>query len=378
MLTIQPNDGMEKYLCDKAFETGTPISGTFELLPTCNMDCKMCYVRLSPEEMKKQGQPLSAEQWLRIGKEAATKGTMFLLLTGGEPLLHPEFCEIYESLRSLGICVTINTNGTLINSEITNMFHRNLPRRVNVSLYGSNNEVYENLCRNPKGFTQTMQGIQMLLDAGVPVKLNYTLTPQNYHEIDKIVKIAEDLQVPISIPTYMFPPARKQTCHNGTYLNRLSAKETAQAQVEILYRSFHEEDDYILRIQSILENMKSSEKNEEDMIQPPGGLLCTAGVSSYWVNWKGDLTPCGMLKAPMRNLLNESFETGWSQIQEETKRIFTSTKCFNCRYRKSCQTCAASAYAETGDFIKEVPYHCELCAQYENLLQKHLKDLTEG
>ena len=68
MLTLQPDNGFEKYLCDKAFAEATPISGTFELLPICNMDCRMCYVRLSKEQMNRMGSPLELSEWIRIGK----------------------------------------------------------------------------------------------------------------------------------------------------------------------------------------------------------------------------------------------------------------------------------------------------------------------
>ena len=39
-----------------------PFSGTFELTPLCNMNCRMCYIRMTPEEMKKVGRELSVEE----------------------------------------------------------------------------------------------------------------------------------------------------------------------------------------------------------------------------------------------------------------------------------------------------------------------------
>lgn len=62
MMTIQPSDGFEKYICDKASEKKIPISGTIELLPICNMDCKMCYIKTSVSEMNKMGKPLSVDK----------------------------------------------------------------------------------------------------------------------------------------------------------------------------------------------------------------------------------------------------------------------------------------------------------------------------
>lgn len=378
MLTMQPKDGLEKYLCDRAFETNTPISGTFELLPICNMNCRMCYVRISPEEMKRQGKYLSAEQWLNIGRQAVEKGTVFLLLTGGEPLLHPEFAAIYEGLRNLGICVTINTNGTMITKNLAELFQKNMPRRVNISLYGSSNKVYEDLCCNPKGFDQVMQGINFLRDKEIPIKLNYTLTPQNCSEVDEIMKISDEFKIPISVPTYMFPPARKTGNVDMDMFSRMHPKEAAEKQFEILYKNFQNAPDYVEQLQAMLCEIKQRETAEKDRMQPPGGFLCSAGVSSFWVNWKGRLTSCGMLQHPFRDLLEMDFSTGWDEISEETKKVITSEKCFYCKYRKICQTCAASAYAETGSFENEVPYHCEFCEHYEDILQEHLRQITKN
>lgn len=385
MLTIQPNDGYEKYLCDRAFETCTPISGTFELLPVCNMDCRMCYIRMSPEEMNRQGKILTAKEWLRIGRQAAEKGALFILLTGGEPLLHPEFREIYKGLRALGICVTINTNGTLITEEIADMWQSDLPRRVNISLYGSSDEIYGDFCRNPKGFTQVMRGIRLLKERNIPVKLNCTLTPWNRDDMDNIIRVSEELEIPVSMPTYLFPPARKAGC-TGSCVTvpegyRLSPKEAAKEQVKALYRAFHEDQDYEQNLQEILDEINSREKGREEReegdVSPPGGFLCSAGVRNFWVNWKGELTPCGMMQTPVRNLREQDFSSAWEEIHEESSRIFTSTECFNCKYRKVCQTCAASARAETGDDGNIVPYHCEMSREYERLIKKYLDEIRK-
>ena len=53
----------------------------------------------------------------------------------GEPFLYKDFDKVYNALRNMGIIVTINTNGTLINEEIADMLSENKPRRVNITLY---------------------------------------------------------------------------------------------------------------------------------------------------------------------------------------------------------------------------------------------------
>ena len=52
MDTLENMDKVEKILCEKASLNKVPISGAIELLPLCNMNCGMCYIRLTKEEME--------------------------------------------------------------------------------------------------------------------------------------------------------------------------------------------------------------------------------------------------------------------------------------------------------------------------------------
>lgn len=370
MFTIDPENTMEKYLCDKAFAQHIPLSGTFELLPICNMDCKMCYIRMSPEEMRRQGEVLSAKEWIGFGRQMVKEGMMFLLLTGGEPLLHPEFFDIYHALRNMGICVTINTNGTLITEKTAEEFQKNPPRRVNVSLYGASDETYARLCGNPQGFSQTMRGIRLLLEAGIAVKVNFVPTLHNKEDLEEVIRITEEWNIPVSTPTYIFPPVRKD--ENAEMDKRMSPEEVADLQMSIIHRNHHMEVDYADHLREILEKVQKKEKLC-NRVPVPGGFLCSAGVSSFWVNWKGHATPCGMMPELAEDLRKVPFAKAWKRIMEKSSGIYTSEDCFNCNYRSICQTCAASAHAETGSYDGVPEYHCEICKNYERKLQEELK-----
>ena len=108
---------MVEYLYQKASASGSPISGTFELTPLCNMNCRMCYVRLSKEEQTARGRLKSAEEWLNLAQRCKDAGMLFLLITGGEPFTHPEIRTIIEELHRMGFILTINTNGTMIDEN---------------------------------------------------------------------------------------------------------------------------------------------------------------------------------------------------------------------------------------------------------------------
>ena len=104
----------EKYLIERAARGQIPLNASLELLPVCNMNCDMCYVRLSGEEMERQGRLRRADEWLALADQMKEAGTLFVLLTGGEPLLYPGFREVYLGLRKMGMILTVNTNGTLL------------------------------------------------------------------------------------------------------------------------------------------------------------------------------------------------------------------------------------------------------------------------
>ena len=78
----------KRLLTDDAIVNQKPVYVTFSLTPRCNLHCKMCYV-CNPVE--KAGDELSGAQWLDIARQARDAGAVYVLITGGEPLLHRDF-----------------------------------------------------------------------------------------------------------------------------------------------------------------------------------------------------------------------------------------------------------------------------------------------
>ena len=165
------------YLHSKGRRLGLPIAGNFELTARCNFNCPMCYVHMTPEQLKATGkQELTAGQWIKIAKEARDKGMIFVLLTGGEPLVRKDFFEIYQGMKELGLLISINTNGSMLTGEILERFLQDPPVRFNISLYGGSNETYENMCGLPV-YNRVKENIRSLREAGVDVSLNLSITP---------------------------------------------------------------------------------------------------------------------------------------------------------------------------------------------------------
>lgn len=222
MYDLDNMDSMEKRLIQKAYIKQAPINGSLELLPLCNMNCDMCYVRLSKAEMEQKGRLRTKEEWISLAHQMKDAGTLFLLLTGGEPLLFPEFKELYKELQNMGMILTINSNGTLINEEWADFFAKHKPRRINITLYGADDQAYGKLCHYPAGFQKTVNAIRMLRDREIDVKINGSITSKNEEDIKKILDIAKQYDAAVNLDTYMYPASRERNkpyeskgCGNG-------------------------------------------------------------------------------------------------------------------------------------------------------------------
>ncbi len=348
----------EVRLGQKADAMRLPLGGTMELLPLCNMNCKMCFIRQDPEEMKKQGRMLSCDEWLRIAREAKEAGVLFLLLTGGEPLIYPEFRRLYTTLFDMGFILTINTNGTLIDGDWADFFEARPCRRLNITVYGDSDEAYGRLCRNPKGHTQLMRALELLKERGIPHRLNYTITPDNVDQLQYACGLAKEQGTALEAAAYLFPPIRRE--NQG--FARLSPAQAARAKVDWIKYFYGEQQ---LRVEA-----NAAKPFLEHPVVTVGthGLTCRAGRSGFWMAWNGELLPCGMFLEPKISLLNHSFGEGWKYIVEETAKLRMYAGCDTCRKRHSCIVCGASCLAESGDMTKRPDYLCEMTEEYYKLL----------
>ena len=132
-------EAVRTFLSFKARDKAIPISGSFELTPLCNLDCKMCYVHLQKEQMA-GAQLLTVEQWKAIMQQAIDGGMMYARLTGGECLTYPGFKELYNFLHSKGIEVSILSNGLLMDADMVDFLRVNPPSAVQITLYGASEE----------------------------------------------------------------------------------------------------------------------------------------------------------------------------------------------------------------------------------------------
>lgn len=351
---------MEKVILQRAAGMQKPVSGTLELLPLCNMNCDMCYIRMSREEMKKRGRMRTAEEWIDLCEEMKQEGVLFLLLTGGEPLIFPGFRKLYKALKQMGMILTVNTNGTLIDEDWADFFAEYPPRRINITLYGTNEKTYQNLCHYT-GFEKAVNGIRLLRDRNIDVKLNGSATKANKDQLEELYEIANQLKVPIHVDTYMIPGLRDKNLPIEQQ-SRLNPEDAAEAELLVLKNEMAEKDYYEYR-KTILERVDAPAAY-------PKGMGCMAGNCAFQVNWKGEMHPCLSLSEPSAKVFEEGFKKSWEYISSGSKLLQLGDKCVSCKYRPVCKTCVASAFLETGKYDGVSEYLCKIAEHMVKLLRE--------
>lgn len=343
-----------QYLNQRTREKGIPFSGMFELTPLCNLSCRMCYVHLSPEQMKGK-QLLTGQQWKSLISEAAQAGMMRASLTGGECLTHPDFDEIYLHLQSLGIETTVLSNGLLMTEERIRFFLEHPVSLIQVSLYGASDDDYEQVC-GIRCFDRVIRNIRNMQHSGLP--LSIAITPNRFipDKGERLVKLAASLAIPYNINSNLFQP-RPDTDRQDDPID-----------LEI--------DDYIqlYKLRSALAGYPVQEA-APCQFAPPGrsnkecfGLLCGAGMNTFTIAWDGSMMPCSTLHHVRTAPLEKGFLSAWTEIHEVALHYPIPAECGDCKHNYVCPSCVA-LHAQDAPLGHASP---KLCQRAKKLLQSGL------
>ena len=356
-----------RYFQSKGASLGLPMSGSFELTSRCNFNCKMCYVH---DNQDTYGE-LSAKDWIELGKEAASCGMVFLLLTGGEPFLREDFFEIYSGLKKQGLLISVNTNASLLDESMIRQLAKDPPLRMNVSLYGASNESYRGLCGQP-AFEKVTDNIRALKEAGMQVRINSSITPYNAGDIAGIYGFAREQNMHIKASSYMFPPVRVNGCQYGDAPHRFTAEEAAEKM--LLCR-----EQYLTREQLANAYVEDPCGDSECSDGQGDPMHCRAGKSSFWITWDGRMLPCGMFPVEGYSVAEMGFKPAWEAVRRDCAALRLPAKCSSCGYRSVCTACAASCLTECGNLEQPPEYICRMTGHLDRMIrEKYGQEESDG
>ena len=103
------SEQFDKLFFDKAISERIPVGGGLELTYRCNLHCLHCYSLCK----NKYSREMSYVEICKIIDQLADAGTLYLFITGGEPLIRNDFPKIYKYIKKKGILVyRFNETGT--------------------------------------------------------------------------------------------------------------------------------------------------------------------------------------------------------------------------------------------------------------------------
>lgn len=336
-----------------------PYEGTFELTVRCSLKCRMCLFRHDESENAElKTRELTAAQWIDMARQAAEAGTASLLITGGEPLLRPDFCEIWEGIYRQGFLITLYTNAMLVTPGIMKTLTKYPPHRIGVTIYGASPDTYEKVCGNAGAFGQVMDGIRQLQALPSILEFRTTIIQDNFTDVEAIEALVHDLAGPDAklIQTRMvMKPVRggcadAESCRLSPEDNIRLAFHRGIGLIKEYYGSQYDEKN--LR----LIRRKPGDQSSAEKISLLG---CSAGMSQYTVSWDGKLLGCQLLGLFSTDALHSGLAAAWDEFPIKVNLPELDEKCKNCNMIELCNCCPASRFAETGDMGGCPEYVCE-------------------
>jgi len=286
-------------LIAKTWAENILFSVMVELTYKCNLDCFFCY-----NDLNLHGQPLTIEQYLAFLEDLRDMQVLNLILTGGEPLAHPDFFLIGSKAKDLGFVLRIKSNGHALRGRLAQRVKEEIdPFVIDMSLHGACAETHDRQTRIPGSFDRLMENIPELQALELRLKLNCTLTRWNEGEMEEMFELADRLGIRLGITPTVVPrddgdtepltltPSRAGKLKLFRLLDARS-RVAGDQQASPASEGLQPLDDSMMPV--------SVEKN------------CGAGSSGITVDPFGNVLPCVQWRRPVGNLHTQSIKEIWS------------------------------------------------------------------
>ena len=296
---IQPELGSREHLSEvyrRAREDRVPVGCTFDLTHRCNFRCIHCLVGHETAQSRSQAGELTTEQAKSLLKEVADAGCLFLLMSGGEPLLRNDFADIYVEARRLGMVVTVFSNGSLVTAEHVEVFREFTPRMVEITLYGATEATFDRITGTPGSYQRAWRGIERLLDGGIAMGLKSMIMRDNVDEIPAMEARAQELGVTFRLDPVITPRLDGDL---SPLLQRVDPEQAAEIELSS-HRRRTELTDYLSR------------EYLDAQVEPTDrAYRCSAGTVSCHIDPQGFLRPCVMSEELVYNTTTLGYLHAW-------------------------------------------------------------------
>lgn len=322
---------------------------TIAITDKCNLCCSHCWLESNPSLFESRG---SKNAIKRLIEEFATIGGSAIRLTGGEPLLHPDWLELISAIGAAKLTVLLQSNGILFNTaNIGALRELSLSQlKIQISLDGATRKSHD-MVRGQGAFRQTLGGIQRLIDCGLgqSVSIFFTEMRHNLHELPELFALAGELGIGVVSSGCLVSGGRAKSASH-------IVAPGAEQYVSLLKR--YETD---LQFRDLYDNFGSVAALEWCPSRAVQGGC--SFVENPYLTTSGNLYPClmchsedhsvsGVFKKGLSVALVEGVSL-WADLQAlSVKRTSQITECQRCEFLKSCAGgCMGRAWEAYGDLF---------------------------
>lgn len=305
------------------------------LTDRCNLKCKHCVASACIDKTDH----MDTEDWKNVITQVVTLNPEQINLTGGEPLIRPDFCEILKYLRiNYKGTITLSTNALLLDDKLTEMIKENVDG-VSISLDGFD----DYSCAKVRGdgvYDRVITGVRKLKKAGVEnVSVSMLRTKYTYGHDNEFYKLCEELDV-------------------KPLIRRFAPSGRGEENQE-----------------ELLPPMEYINKLEKQQLRC---VLCQPGKKELNISENGDVYPCSPLSSMKTLLMGNLLEVpiteiiekpGWKQELEKL-RPWKLEKCKDCDVNLFCHSCI--------NFIHGMQSDKEVFKRYCEQQKKHLEKILWG
>lgn len=302
----------------------------------CNLSCSHC-IRSSDSSFNQFISTALAERI--ISQLSAGVSGSVLLLSGGEPALHPQFGEIVELAVARFERVVINTNG-LLQKKILAL--RGLADNLEVQISVDGDRKTHESIRGPDTYDKTLRNIRLISEEGMPVTVATTVSGKNIHSLSRLDDDLKDV------------PFSRWTLKRMVDYGRAIAGDDVDTQdwnnyVEVVGESYANRHRIRLSRMFSLPVLLSRAAPSSNIELSRVGCNCGTGRSKLYVNPDGTVYPC----ACMEHLIVGDFNSDdYGVIRERLSQLpilpEAGSICRQCRAWERCQGGCPGASQRSG------------------------------
>jgi len=341
-----------------------PVSFELEVTARCNNNCRHCYINLPANDHSAQKREMSFEEINESAAQAVSLGSMFCLITGGEPLLRPDFKEIYLALKRKGLLVSVFTNATLVNEEHIALFKKYPPHNLEITVYGVTPNTYESVTQTPGSFNEFQRGLALLLENRIKVRLKTVAIQSNLREQAQIAEFCQSR----TKDYFRFDPKLQLRYDGDPIRNKEIRAERLTPEQIIELENMNPK---------LISELRKRYKLSHDKFDDKSDCLfnCGAGRIGFSISYDGIFRLCSSLwiDGMIYDLRSGTLTDAWNNfaphicdIRIQPEKFLNS--CRECRLLHLCGWCPAIAHLETGNPEESIPFFCAIAQARANNL----------